>query len=131
MKSEIETERKLIDTQRIEVINKKNSIQKKIKSVETKLNLIAGKDPRIIERYLILKNIFEKNLKEVNNIKKTTEEVKCEFMKIMKEEGNKRQIIEENLNPKWIKKELIVKQISFEDNMHMLEREVITSLESI
>jgi hypothetical protein len=131
LQSQIETERKLIVTQKIEVEKKKKLIEDKINSVESKLNRIAEKDPRIIERYVILKKLFENNLKNLRSFKKTSEEVKSELNYIMEQESKKIEIIQEKLDPTKIKKEFINKQVSYEKNLNDLKREVIVSLRSL
>ncbi len=131
MKSEIEADRKLIESKKSEIQEKRKVIENKIKTVESKLNKIVSKDPRIIERHFILKNLLTSNLKEVNNIKKTSEEVKTEFKKILREEIDKKGIFKESFNPKLIKADLIEKQISFEENLRGLEKDIINSIDRL
>ena len=131
MKNEIDSERQLIEKNKSEVAQKKNLIEEKIKKIEEKLKIIASKDPIIIERHIILKNLFESNLKEAKNLKKTGEEVKSELENIFKEEFSKKEIIKEKLNPKLIKRELIEKQNSFEENLKKLQSENLISLNKL
>ncbi len=128
MKNLIESERKLIETKKSEILTKKKQIENKIQTIESKLKQIVSKDPKIFERHIVLKNLLNKNLKDVNIIKKSSEEVKLELNKILKEENKKTGIFKESFNSKLIKKDLIEKQISFEENLKYLEGEISNSI---
>jgi len=128
MKHQIESERKLIQTKKSEILTKKKQIEIKVQNIESKFKQIVSKDPKIIERHIVMKNLLNKNLKDVNLLKKSSEEVKLELNKILKEENKKTGIFKEGFNLKFIKKDLLEKQNLFKEKLRYLEEEISNNI---
>lgn len=120
LKKEIEDDRSKINKMVDSIKSKNKMIDQKIISIKDKIKLVLYKDKNIVKKYHSIKGYFEDKHREYQNLQKSSEEVKDELLRAIKETKT-HLILKETLNPQLIDKDLLPKQKNFHSNLVSLQ----------